>query len=99
MVQNMAISEIPMQSVIYDQLEIPAFWCEKLESGHDYTMYPQLTETVDVSMPIEISPKPDTFIRIWFVFVKDDTPQQLAKITPFERNGFTAVEWGGLFLN
>ena len=76
-----------------------AFWCGKLESGCDYAMYPQLTQTVDAAMPVTISPQPDTVFRIWFAFVRDDTPQREAVPEALTRDGFTAVEWGGFFLN
>ncbi|MBR5090505.1 MAG: hypothetical protein IK093_13835, partial [Ruminiclostridium sp.] len=74
------------------------FWCEKLDEGADYAMYPQTCEYVDEAMPLAVTPEPDTVFRIWFAFVKDDTPASEAKPETFERNGFTAVEWGGFVI-
>lgn len=74
------------------------FWCSKLEDGRDYAMYPQFTQAVDAAMPAEISPQPDTFYRVWFAFVKDGTPEREPELQAVSRTGFTAVEWGGLFL-
>lgn len=74
------------------------FWCDKLDAGCDYAMYPQLTDVIDEAMPITVSPSPDSVLRIWFAFVKNDTPAEKAVIVPFERNGFTVVEWGGFFI-
>lgn len=74
------------------------FWTNKLEAGCDYAMYPQLTEAVDASMPITVSPEPDSITRIWFAFEKNGTPASQAQPEPIERNGFTMVEWGGFFI-
>lgn len=73
------------------------FWCKKLDDGKDYAMYPQLTETIDRTMPVTISPAPDSSFRIWFVFSEGEIPQKTSNPIPFERNGFVMVEWGGLF--
>ncbi len=73
------------------------FWCEKLDAGCDYAMYPQTNEILDISMPVTVTPQPDSVLRIWFAFVKDETPDVQAVPETFERNGFTMVEWGGLF--
>jgi hypothetical protein len=55
-------------------------------------------KTIDDIEPMTISPKPDTLIRIRFVFTplneKIETVEPLIE-TP-QRQGFTAVEWGGL---
>ena len=56
-------------------------------------------QTVDAAMPVTISPQPDTVFRIWFAFVRDDTPQREAVPEALTRDGFTAVEWGSFFLN
>lgn len=75
------------------------FWCEKLESGVSYAMYPQLTDTVDRAMPVTVEPKPDSVLRVWFAFVPNDAPKEEPIIGQFERNGFTMVEWGGFILD
>lgn len=74
------------------------YWTLKLDENFDYMMYPQLTATVDLAMPIEISPQPNTLIRIWFVFEKEGTQRNTPIIHAFERNGYTVVEWGGVIL-
>lgn len=75
------------------------FWCEKLDEGCDYAMYPQLNDTVDSAMPVTITPKPDSTLRVWFAFVKNETPESVPEIEEFEREGYSAVEWGGFFLD
>ena len=76
-----------------------AYWCAKLEPGCDYAMYPQLTETVDAAMPMQVSPQPDSILRIWFAFVKNGRPAVAAVPQSFARDGSTLVEWGGFFLD
>lgn len=72
------------------------FWDAKLEK-EDYIMYPQYTETVDEAMPVEIIPAPEHLIRMWFGFELYDGQQyQEAEILPFDRTGYTVVEWGGM---
>ena len=48
-------------------------------------------------MPLNITPQPDSIIRVMMEFkgmkhAKELKPQ---KITTTERNGFVVVEWGG----
>ncbi|MBR4199816.1 MAG: hypothetical protein IKQ91_00885 [Oscillospiraceae bacterium] len=74
------------------------FWCSKLDAGCDYAMYPQLTDTLDSTMPVTVSPAPDSVGRIWFAFEKNAKPEIQAKPQPFAREGFTVIEWGGFFL-
>ena len=74
------------------------FWCEKLDSDKAYAMYPQLTEAVDSAMPAEITPAPDTVLRLWFAFSPDEVPEKIASAEAVQRTGFTVIEWGGLFL-
>ena len=73
------------------------FWCDKLDAGCDYAMYPQMTETLDVTMPAAVSPAPDSFGRIWFAFEKNGRPEKQAEPEAFARDGFTVIEWGGFF--
>ena len=73
------------------------FWCEKLDAGIDYAMYPQTNETLDVTMPVTVSPAPDSIGRIWFAFEKNGIPAKQAEPETFARDGFTVIEWGGFF--
>ena len=81
------------------------YWCEKLEEGVDYYMYPQLNAVVDKAMPINFSTTPDTLLRIWFVFESCDgsgntgnTNHEIVvpTVVPVARKGFTVIEWGGV---
>ena len=45
-----------------------------------------------------IQPKPDSLFRLWFVVTPEEapTPMQPAKVERMTRQGFAAVEWGGV---
>lgn len=76
------------------------FWNVKLDSGCDYIMYPQYTDTVDLAMPVTVTPVPDNMVRMWFVFAKPEGQTYIpAKTEPFSHDGYTVVEWGGVILN
>ena len=76
------------------------FWTVKLEAGVDYIMYPQYTETIDISYPIKVTPEPDTYVRLWFAFVENKGQGYTEEtIEPFERVGKTMFEWGGLIFD
>lgn len=74
------------------------YWTVKLDSGEDYAMYPQLTSTVDIAMPMTIDPKPDCLFRLWFAFEKEAVPYAVPTSKYIKRKGFTVVEWGGVIL-
>jgi len=48
-----------------------------------------------------ISPAPDSFLRVFMVFVPLDQPIDVEEqvLSSFERTGFTVVEWGGCALD
>ncbi len=82
-----------------EQADFIAFWNEKLDPDQNYLAYPQETRIVDQAMPVIVTPAPDSLTRIWFYFLPSDEepavePPQPEKIV---RNGFTLVEWGGMF--
>ncbi|MDO8471616.1 MAG: hypothetical protein Q7S64_00490 [bacterium] len=76
------------------------FWAPKLPT----TPYVRLTwltnHELDQLAPLTITPKPDSVIRVFLDFAGLNAPVQLPvqRLPHFERNGFTAVEWGGLLV-
>ena len=58
----------------------------------------ELTEERENFNKIDISPKPDSLLRIAIHVKKIDKEQSIKeqKLKPFKRTGFTAVEWGGV---
>jgi hypothetical protein len=78
--------------------EFIIYWLPQLQdSPYNYIRF-QTAEEIDTNQALDISPKPDTLIRIIMSYRPLDSPiavqtQQLPK-TP-ARIGFTVVEWGG----
>ncbi len=76
--------------------EFIVFWLPKMEDN-PYNFIQFVGEEYEKSAPLSISPKPDSMLRVFMAFraldhYKDVTPQE---IQPFERRGFSVVEWGG----
>ena len=81
--------------------EFIIYWLPKLEKNkYNYIRFAS-NEEINQNMPINIAPTPDTFIRVLMVYkplnkqinVKEQNLKQI------EREGFTAVEWGGTEIN
>lgn len=77
--------------------EFIIYWLPKLENNKYNFIRFQTEEEINQNMPLEITPVPDTVIRVvmeWKGLNKYvEIPQQ--KLATPERNGFTVVEWGG----
>lgn len=77
--------------------EFIIYWLPQLEKNK-YNLIHFATEEYNKQAPLEISPKPDSLIRILMVYKplnKPITVNQQQLITP-DRKGFTVVEWGGM---
>lgn len=77
--------------------EFIIYWLPKLESNkYNYIRF-QTMEEIEENMPLEVTPKPDTIIRILMEYKALEEPIEVKEqdlATP-ERTGFTLVEWGG----
>ena len=81
--------------------EFIIYWLPILEvNEYNYIRFETMDE-INNNMPLEISPKPDTVIRVLMEFKGLDKPIEVKeqKITTPVRKGFTVVEWGGTKLN
>ena len=78
--------------------EFIVYWLPRLSSNPYNLIHFATDEEINEYMPIEITPKPDNFIRVWMVFEALDEPIEIEeqKLTSHERDGFVAVEWGGI---
>jgi len=80
--------------------EFIIYWLPKLqENKYNFINFVSL-EDINNNMPLEVSPKPDTMIRIMMQFKGLDKKIKVNEqrlVTP-EREGFTLVEWGGTVL-
>jgi len=80
--------------------EFIIYWLPKLEKNkYNYIRF-ATKEEINQNMPLEINPKPDTIIRVLMEFKRLDKyieiPEQ--KLETPTREGFVAVEWGGIEL-
>ena len=77
--------------------EFIVYWLPKLESNKYNFIRFQTEEEINNNMPLEITPKPDTVIRIVMEFKGIEEPIQIQeqKLSTQQRTGFTVVEWGG----
>ena len=77
--------------------EFIIYWLPQME--HNNYNYIKFTDrkVIDNYMPLEISPKPDTTIRIMMEFkpLDENINVKEQKLEKVERKGFTVVEWGG----
>ena len=87
--------------------EMIIYWLPQL-SKEEYNLIRFATpEEIDKAMSLTISPEPDNLIRVWMIWetvsadkaeeLKDELTEQ--ELTTPEREGFTVVEWGGVYRN
>ena len=77
--------------------EFIVYWISKLENNkYNYIRFRTLKEANEY-MPLNISKKPDTLIRVLVDFKALDEKINVKeqKLTKVNRKGFTVVEWGG----
>ena len=77
--------------------EFIIYWLPKLEKNKYNFIRFQTIEEINENMPLDISPRPDTIIRVMMEFKGLNTLIEVKEqelVTP-ERKGFVAVEWGG----
>lgn len=77
--------------------EFIIYWLPVLESNkYNYIRF-ATNEEINKNMPLEITPKPDSIIRVLMTFKGLEEPINVneQKIIPPAREKFTVVEWGG----
>jgi hypothetical protein len=72
------------------------YWTQHLPDAPCYLVYPQPAERIDLTMGLAIDPVPDSLLRLWLVVraADDCVAPEPWQAVPFDRAGFTAVEWG-----
>ena len=81
-----------------EQADFIEFWEPEMQSAPYYFITFLGNREMDALAPLTIDPKPDTIIRVLMDFSPLDQPiktQEYEIKTP-KRQGFTAVEWGGV---
>ena len=77
--------------------EFIMYWLPILEKNEKSLVYFELTEERESYNKLNISPKPDSMLRLVIHIKKVDQKVNIPKqsLTKFQRKGFVAVEWGG----
>ena len=78
--------------------EFIMYWLPILENNEKNLIYFELTDERDKYSKINISPKPDSMLRIAMHVKKVNNKVNIKeqKLTKFNRTGFAVVEWGGV---
>ena len=76
--------------------EFIIYWLPILQEN-EYNLISFQGDNYDAAAKLEITPTPDSVLRIYMTAKPLTSPVEVEPQTfePFERNGFTVVEWGG----
>lgn len=76
--------------------EFIVYWLPLMEQN-PYNIISFQTDIYTEAAQLQISPEPDTLIRVFMAWKKSDVcvPMKEQKLYAPERSGFTVVEWGG----
>ncbi|MEG1870247.1 MAG: hypothetical protein RR205_05295, partial [Oscillospiraceae bacterium] len=72
------------------------YWVPQMQDN-PYNMITFADKQYEQLAPLTITPKPDSILRVHMVFKPLEKPVSIPKqkLKPFDRQGFTVVEWGG----
>ncbi len=76
--------------------EFIVYWFPKMQNN-PYNLITFQEEAYTDIAPLTVSPSPDSMLRVFMVYQPLDAyiEVEAPEIKPFERNGFTVIEWGG----
>lgn len=76
--------------------EFIVYWLPLMENNK-YNLISFQGENYDENARLEIEPKPDSILRVFMAYkpLKEYKEVEEQEIIPFERKGFTVIEWGG----
>lgn len=76
--------------------EFIIYWLPQMENN-SYNLISFQQEAYTDTAPLDITPTPDSVLRVFMAWKGLNAPMDIAPQTlePFERTGFTVVEWGG----
>jgi hypothetical protein len=76
--------------------EFIVYWLPQMQ-GNKYNLIHFEGEKYEEIAKLNITPKPDSLLRIFMVYKALDKPVKVEeqKVISFKREGFTVVEWGG----
>lgn len=73
-----------------------AYWLPQMQNN-PYNLIAFQGKNYDDIAPLTVTPPPDSILRVFMTYHPLEEPIEIEppEIIPFERNGFTVVEWGG----
>ncbi len=76
--------------------EFIVYWLPRMEENN-YNLITFQGEKYTEHAKLKISPEPDSILRVFMAYKPLDKPVDIPEqeLEPFEREGFTVVEWGG----
>ncbi|MBQ9502727.1 MAG: hypothetical protein IJU70_11265, partial [Lentisphaeria bacterium] len=76
--------------------EFISYWLPRMENN-EYNLIRFFGKDYTEAAKLEVTPTPDSVLRVFMVYRSSDEYLQLTEqsFTPFVREGFTVVEWGG----
>lgn len=80
--------------------EFIIYWLPRMEHNA-YNLISFQQETYTDGAVLTIEPRPDSLLRVFMAWKPLDAPVEIApqEFAPFQREGFTVVEWGGCELS
>ncbi len=77
--------------------EFIIYWLPRMQNNA-WNLISFQKETYTSVVQLDISPAPDSLLRVFMAYKPMDAPVQIRpqRFDPFNRTGFTAVEWGGV---
>jgi hypothetical protein len=76
--------------------EFIVYWLPQMEHNK-YNLISFQGDAYTNSAELNITPKPDSLLRVFMTYIplEDEVDIEPQQLEPFERKGFTVVEWGG----
>lgn len=80
--------------------EFIVYWLPQM-IDNPYNLVSFQGENYGSFVPLTVSPQPDSVLRVFMALKPLDKPVNIQEqvLVPFERTGFTVVEWGGSIVN
>ena len=84
-----------------EMFDFMEYWLPRFDEHEFYKFKLLINEQLDNFVELDVSPKPDSVLRLLFFFEGCDEFEKLQepKFSEFKRKGTTVVEWGGVLLN
>ncbi len=88
------LSEMGLTPCEYNEFIV--YWLPKMQNNA-YNLITFQGKNYTDAAPLTVTPTPDSMLRIFMVYqpLSEAVEIEAPEITPFERKGFSVIEWGG----